>query len=190
MARQGVKRFLFLTGYRSNKIQEYFAEGQRWGVDIRYSVGEVEWETTRRLVEAHPILDEQFLLLYADNYIDFEFNDYIDVLGYYDQWAVCLTLSRKSPGNITLVGGLVSSFESARNSAMPFVEIGYMFINREKFWPFIVDVNTGLDENIRNAVRSGLVRGVVHDNPYQSVSDPARWAKANDYFNEKQGNIH
>jgi len=65
---QGFERILVLLGYLPEVVQDYFTDGNRWGVKIEYSVSALEDETARRLKLAKPYLDPCFLLLYCDNY--------------------------------------------------------------------------------------------------------------------------
>ena len=65
---QGFDRILMLLGYLPEVIQDYFADGSKWGVNISYSVTAVEDETGRRVKLAEPYLDPCFLLMYCDNY--------------------------------------------------------------------------------------------------------------------------
>ncbi len=65
---QGITEVIFLLGYLSEKVIEYFGDGSAHGVRIRYSVQSVETETGGRLRTALPLLQEHFLLLYCDNY--------------------------------------------------------------------------------------------------------------------------
>jgi D-glycero-D-manno-heptose 1,7-bisphosphate phosphatase len=65
---QGFNRILILLGYMSEVVESYFGDGAKWGVDIQYSVSAAANETLRRLRIAEPLLDDQFLLLYCDNY--------------------------------------------------------------------------------------------------------------------------
>ena len=71
LAQQGITRFLLLTGYLSEKISNYFEDGSRYGWSIEYSVGPTEWDTGRRFWEARAKFDNQFLLLYSDNFVQF-----------------------------------------------------------------------------------------------------------------------
>jgi D-glycero-D-manno-heptose 1,7-bisphosphate phosphatase len=65
---QGFKRILLLLGYLPEVIQNYFGDGQRWGVSIEYSISDIEDDTGRRIKRAQPLLDPVFLLMYCDNY--------------------------------------------------------------------------------------------------------------------------
>ena len=65
---QGVDDVLLLVGYLAERIREYFGDGAPWGLRIRYVESPVEAETGRRILDASPLLDSHFLLLYCDNY--------------------------------------------------------------------------------------------------------------------------
>lgn len=65
---QGFERVLLLLGYLPEVVQNYFGDGRRWGIEIEYSVTDVEDLTGQRLRHAEAKLDDCFQLLYCDNY--------------------------------------------------------------------------------------------------------------------------
>jgi D-glycero-D-manno-heptose 1,7-bisphosphate phosphatase len=65
---QGFNKILLLLGYLPEVVQDYFADGSRFGVKIEYSISAVDDETARRLKIAAALIDPCFLLLYCDNY--------------------------------------------------------------------------------------------------------------------------
>src|SRR5579862_787941 len=65
---EGFQRVLMLLGYLPEVVQDYFRNGERWGIAIEYSVTGPDDLTVHRLRTAAPLLDEQFLLAYCDNY--------------------------------------------------------------------------------------------------------------------------
>jgi histidinol-phosphate phosphatase family protein len=65
---QGITDILFLLGYLPEVVSDYFGNGEKHGVRIRYSVSPVEDETGTRLRGAIGELNDHFLLLYCDNY--------------------------------------------------------------------------------------------------------------------------
>ncbi len=72
----GFKKFVFLVGYRANMIEEYFGDGSRYGADIsiRYSYdGEKLLGTGGAVIRALPMLEENFMLLYADSFMDVDY---------------------------------------------------------------------------------------------------------------------
>ena len=68
LSENGIKKFVLLTGYFGEKIVECFGDGSKWGWSITYSHGPVEWLTAKRIHEALDQIDNEFLLLYSDNF--------------------------------------------------------------------------------------------------------------------------
>lgn len=64
----GIREVVLLLGYLPEKVIEYFGDGKRFGLNIRYSVTDVNDETGTRLKNVEALLDETFLLMYSDNY--------------------------------------------------------------------------------------------------------------------------
>ena len=74
LSEQGISKFVLLTGYLADKIENYFGNGKKFGWDISYSFGPVKWDTGKRLWEAQDLIDECFILLYSDNFSPFSIN--------------------------------------------------------------------------------------------------------------------
>lgn len=70
----GIKEVVILTGYLSEKIQEYFGNGSKFGINIEYSFTPFEDkngqenESGIRIKNAEHLLDDVFFLMYCDNY--------------------------------------------------------------------------------------------------------------------------
>lgn len=64
----GIKKILFLLGYRAETIVGRYGKYLTSGMQVEYSIGTAEDLTGRRLLNAYPYLDDRFLLLYGDNY--------------------------------------------------------------------------------------------------------------------------
>lgn len=72
---QGFTRLILLLGYLPEPIQSHFGDGSQLGVEIEYSVTDVENDTGLRLKLAIPMLDPVFLMLYCDNYWPMRMDD-------------------------------------------------------------------------------------------------------------------
>ena len=71
MREAGFKKFLFCTGYHSDEIINYFGSGENFGVNIKYSFdGETLKGTGGAVINALPLLEDKFLLVYADSFMD------------------------------------------------------------------------------------------------------------------------
>jgi histidinol-phosphate phosphatase family protein len=65
----GISEIVLLLGYLPEKITEYFGDGSRFGVQITYSISDISDETGTRIKKAERLLQQDFLLMYCDNYL-------------------------------------------------------------------------------------------------------------------------
>jgi len=72
----GFRRFLFLIGYQADMISEYYGDGSKFGVEITYCMdGEKLLGTGGAVRRAMPYLDEDFLLIYGDSFMDINYEE-------------------------------------------------------------------------------------------------------------------
>jgi D-glycero-D-manno-heptose 1,7-bisphosphate phosphatase len=69
----GISRILLLVGYCHDVIIGHCNQMPAQKLKIQYSIGSVEDQTGRRLINAYDVLDDHFLLLYGDNFWPIEF---------------------------------------------------------------------------------------------------------------------
>jgi len=70
----GFRKFVFCLGYRAEQIEEVYGDGSAFGVQIRYSFdGPSLLGTGGAVRKALPLLEENFLLIYGDSFMDINF---------------------------------------------------------------------------------------------------------------------
>ncbi|ABZ83422.1 d,d-heptose 1,7-bisphosphate phosphatase subfamily, putative [Heliomicrobium modesticaldum Ice1] len=97
LKRFGIKNILLLVGYRCHDIIDYFQDGSRWNVIIRYSIEREPAGTGGALLLASDKLEDEFLLLNGDTFFDFNILDLL-VRVPHGKWEfkVALTPSKSS----------------------------------------------------------------------------------------------
>ena len=186
LAENGLNRFVLLTGYLGEKIVEYFGDGSSWGWSISYSNGPVEWSTTKRIHEALDQIDEQFLLLYSDNFAQLRLSELAQVNRDRNS-AMTLSVVRKFPGNIQLdANSSVAKYDSSRSeSSADFVEIGYSLISKSKI---IACLDEHIHENFSSVIQSltedQQVSAVQVKTGYMSISDPLRLSRTEAFLKQ------
>lgn len=76
---QGFVKIILLLGYLPEKVTEYFENGAKWGIDIKYSITDINDDTGLRLKKAKHLFENEFMLLYCDNYWPMNFNKMLAV---------------------------------------------------------------------------------------------------------------
>ena len=86
-------KFLFLVGYQAESIENYYGNGSKWQVDIQYSYdGKKQLGTGGALRNAAEKLEEDFLLIYGDSFMDVDYQEAV-----YRYWL------EKSKGKLALM---------------------------------------------------------------------------------------
>lgn len=187
LAENGIRRFLLLNGYFGEKIEAYFGDGSAFGWEIEYSVGPPEWDTGKRIVSAREKLEANFLLMYSDNFVEF---DIASLLNFHSEggFDITLTLAEKQPGNIHLGNeGQVLAYERGRGSKNAcHVEIGYMAVRRDALWDHFPSSDVNFSVVIESMAGKGGVGGFVNPFLYWSISDLQRLELTTKLLNPKK----
>lgn len=134
----GIEEIVLLLGYLPEVIMDYFGGGEKWGVQITYSVTPVEYETGLRLLNAKDLIQDAFLLMYCDNYcpIDFEILKQL----YCESDALLLFTAYRNRDQYTKsnlkvgVDGRVEVYDKKRvTPGLQGVDIGYAIVNKKVF---------------------------------------------------------
>lgn len=80
LARQEIRDVVLLTGYLGEQVEQYFGDGGRLGLRVRYSREQTPLGTGGALREARPLLAEDFLLIYGDSYLPLDYREPLNAL--------------------------------------------------------------------------------------------------------------
>ena len=61
------------AGFLADQIEEYFGNGKKFGVNIKYSVEKEKLDTGGALKNAIHLLDDQFFIIYGDSYLTIDY---------------------------------------------------------------------------------------------------------------------
>ena len=184
---QGIKRYVLLTGYLAEKIENYFGDGSSWGWQIQYSEGPVEWDTGKRIWEARQKLDNQFLLLYSDNFAVFPLNK-VFALHKKNQKSLTFMVAPKKPGNINLdETGIVQKYNNNRSDiSLKYVEIGYMIVEKNQTLAFYTGPDCSFSSILQKMTTQKQISAWIQHDDYHSISDPERWKSTEEYLSPKK----
>jgi NDP-sugar pyrophosphorylase family protein len=80
LAQQGIGNIVLLTGYLGEQIERYFGDGQRWGLEIRYSRETTPLGTGGAVRQAAALLADTFLVIYGDSYLPIHYAEVLALL--------------------------------------------------------------------------------------------------------------
>lgn len=135
LKKNGISEIVLLVGYLHDKIIDYFKDGSGFGVNIKYSIGDVSFETGKRIKDAKSLLSEHFLLMYCDNYWPLNLKKLVE---FYDRVKTIASVTvYENKDNITRNNvyvddkGYVVKYDKSRNDEnLNGVEIGFFIMDK------------------------------------------------------------
>ena len=119
-ADRGLRDLVLLTGYKHEVIEEYFGDGSRFGMNVRYSRETEPLGTGGALREARPLLGERFVLTFGDVLRRFDYDRFVQ-----QHEGNCLAVyPHVTIGNTEIDGDLVTRFDK-RAPELPYIDAGF-----------------------------------------------------------------
>lgn len=184
----GIRNFLLLCGYKKEKIHDYFLDGSKFGINIKYHDNSADTQTLKRLLGAKKLLSRKFLLLYSDNYSSLNLHDMETCLDNFKS-NFLVTICKKNLGNIkinTKSKGFVKKFSQTRRKSFKYVDIGYMLLKKSfLFKNCKTKKNLSFNFFINKMANKNLLNYYLNDTGYLSISDPKKLKKTKKFFENK-----
>ena len=186
LANQGVSDVLILTGYLGHKIRAYFRDSYE-GLNLTYAQEDAEFSPGERILAAANHLEDQFLLLYGDNFVQFDLPALREIQQR-EQCDIVWSIYKKFPGNISLTdSGSVESYSEKRNSCNgKFVELGFSLVSKSGLLDALQKSSGDLGHAFNHLARTARARAFIVQHPYWSVSDPDRLSLARIALGERR----
>jgi len=182
---------VLLLGYLAEKVVEHFGDGSDFGVDIKYSVGDVSFETGKRLKGAEHLLDDVFLLMYGDNYWPLRLERLLEFYLRYRTLAMVTVYANKdgiSRNNILLdEDGYVLRYDKARKGDdLNGVDIGFFILKRD-----VLDIMPNSNFSFEEVVLPQLIAqrqlcGYRTDHRYYSITDLEKLKRTGEFLKPKK----
>ena len=183
---QGVRRFVFCTGYRADAVEQYFRDGRKWSVEISYSRESSPLGTGGALrLAADRSRGERMLVLNGDSYCRFDLGRLWGELERH-QAVVALWLVRKEDcsryGTIELgSGGEVRRFlEKQEGRRNELINAGVYLMRSEMLDSVPHGSAASLELDIFPKIAPGSACGVPGDGPFIDIGTPESLLQADD----------
>jgi D-glycero-D-manno-heptose 1,7-bisphosphate phosphatase len=191
LVEQGFERVLLLLGYLPEKVTDHFGAGRKFGLRIEYSITDVDNDTGLRMRLAREQMDDEFLLMYCDNYWPLRIGEM------YASWtesgaAAQLTYYRNRDGytrsNLrTDDAGRVVVYDKTRKAeGLAGVDIGFVLMKRGVL-DLLPDGNCSFEATVYpQLVASGQLQGYATDHRYYSVGSHERLPLTEEFLQRKK----
>ena len=138
-SQQGFRNFLLCTGYKREIIENYFQDGSSLGISITYSVETEPLGTGGALLNAQELFEEQFILLWGDNFINIDFREYLERFLSDKQLKIAASVYKEDrppylvePCNTKVENGYVTAYEkNTTKEGFKHVDTGGFYMKKE-----------------------------------------------------------
>jgi N-acetyl-alpha-D-muramate 1-phosphate uridylyltransferase len=130
----GVEDLVLCVGHLGDAVEDYFGDGSRWGVRVRYSRdGPVLLGPAGALKLAEPLLEGQFFVTYGDAYLRLDYRSLMEgfeTSGKLGMMAVYKNRNRFGRSDLAIEGGKVVRYEKSGSGGMEWVNFGVTALKR------------------------------------------------------------
>lgn len=188
--RQGIKQFVFCTAHLGNVIKDFFGDGKKFGITIKYSEEKKPLGSGGAIKNVEGLLEENFLLINGDDFFPIDFNAFFK---FHKENKAIITLALRqigTPNEFHTVylnkGNIIKEYfgkEYTQKSNFNFS--GYFAINKKilslipknKFVSIEFDV-------LPNVIKEKKVYGFVSEGALFDIGSPEGYNKFKDWASE------
>ncbi|MDO8554731.1 MAG: HAD-IIIA family hydrolase [Candidatus Micrarchaeota archaeon] len=186
----GIEEIVLLLGYLPDKIMNYFGDGSKFGIKITYSVGDVEFETGKRLKNAEKLLNDIFLLMYCDNYWPLRLDK---LVAQYEKHKTLSTVTvytnknRITKNNMLLENDCVTKYDKSRQEpGLDAVDIGFVVIKKEAV-SAMPDSNFSLEADFYpKLIEKGQMTAYQTDQKHYTIGTPEKLKITEEFLADKK----
>ncbi|MAF99209.1 MAG: hypothetical protein CMH61_01215 [Nanoarchaeota archaeon] len=184
----GVTDIILSIGYKAEQIQQYFGDGEKFGVNITYSIEDEPLGTGGAIKQASKNLQNPFILLWGDNLMDLN----IDKMIHEYQMTSAPLLMTLTPredvehfGVAKLDGNTIVSFVEKPNredAPSNLINAGG-FIVDPKVLEMLPEGKSSIEKDCFEKIASeGKISAFVHDKQWLPTDTLEKYNYANNYF--------
>ena len=179
MINAGFHKFVFCVEHEAKQIEDQFGNGKQMGISITYSYdGHNLLGTGGAVRKALPLLEDNFLLIYGDSFMDINYFEL--VVKYYseDKKALMTILKNNNKYDTSNVeywnDHIVRYNKKNRSITMNYIDYGISIFNKKVFESYEEDKPFDLSEVYSSLIANGqLASHIVYNRFYEIGTPPA-----------------
>ena len=191
--KNGVKEIVLCVSHLRKKIEDYFGDGEKFGIKIEYAVSNKPLATAGQLKTAEKFIDDTFVCLYGDSIYNFSLRNMI-VEHKKSKSSVTMSLYdykfnlKYGVIDTTNIGRVTSWNEKPELSAK--INIGSYIMESEVLQLIPKNKPNGIDDTIRKILKKKKkVSSMISKKGFIDIGDKETYEKANHEYRKKLGKI-
>jgi len=193
LKKNGIKSTVLCVSYLRKTIEDYFEDGERFGMNIEYAIASKPLATAGQLKTAEQFIDDSFVCVYGDTVFDFNLKN---MIGQHKKKKSFITMSLYEY-NTRLNYGVIETNKNGRVTGWnekpeitANINIGCYVMEPQVFGLIPSNKPYGMDDVIKKAIsKKKLVNSILTTKGFIDIGDKSSYKKAYQQFLDKLGNI-
>jgi|TARA_B110001454_G_scaffold125792_1_gene117362 mannose-1-phosphate guanylyltransferase len=191
--KNGIKDVVLCVSYLRKTIEDYFEDGERFGVNIEYAISKKPLATAGQLKTAEKFIDETFACIYGDSIYDFSLKKMISE---HKKKKSFITMSlfeyetQLKYGVIdTSLNGKVKAWKE-KPTINANINMGCYIMEPEIFSSIPKNKPFGMDDVVKKAMKQKKkIDSIISNKSFLDIGDKETYEKANEEYRKRLGKI-
>ena len=190
--RGGIKSVVLCVSYLKESIEDYFGDGEKFGVKIEYAISKKQLATAGQLKTAEKFIEDDFVCMYGDSIFNFSLKNMIKQHSIKKSF-VTMSLSEYKTNlpygviETSKNGKVVNWKEKPEIKAN--VNMGCYIMNPQVFNLIPKNKPYGMDDVIKKAMKKKTVNSFITKKGFIDIGNKESYKQARDEYDNKQRRI-
>ena len=188
----GIKSVVLCVSYLKESIEDYFGDGEKFGVNIEYAISKKQLATAGQLKTAEKFIEDDFVCMYGDSIFNFSLKSMIKQHSIKKSF-VTMSLSEYKTNlpygviETSKNGKVVNWKEKPQIKAN--VNMGCYIMNPQVFNLIPKNKPYGMDDVIKKAMKKKTVNSFITKKGFIDIGNKESYKQACDEYDNKQKRI-
>lgn len=132
LKKHSIKDIVLCAGHLSEKIEEYFGDGSKFGINIQYSYdGDKPLGPIGAVKNAEPLLEDEFFIMYGDSYLSVDFQKAYSFFNQNDKQGLMVVYKNNDKydkSNLKIKNNMVASYGEEGSD---YIDYGTSLLNKK-----------------------------------------------------------
>ena len=188
----GIKSVILCVSYLKESIEDYFGDGEKFGVKIEYAISKKQLATAGQLKTAEKFIDDDFVCMYGDSIFNFSLRSMIKQHSIKKPF-VTMSLNEYKT---TLPYGVIETSKKGKvvnwnekPEIKANVNMGCYIMNPQVFNLIPKNKSYGMDDVIKKVMKKNTVNSFITKKGFTDIGNKESYKQACDEYNNKQRRI-
>ena len=188
----GIKSVILCVSYLKESIEDYFGDGEKFGVNIEYAISKKQLATAGQLKTAEEFIEDDFVCLYGDSIFNFSLKSMIKQHSIKKSF-VTMSLSEYKTN---LPYGVIETSKNGKvikwkekPEIKANVNMGCYIMNPQVFNLIPKNKSYGMDDVIKKIMKKNTVNSFITKKGFTDIGNKESYKQACDEYNNKQRRI-